>query len=547
MTSTDPEAQAPPPAGLAGLRRELARLTGRHRLDLVLSQPDPGAVVRALPADELYLAIQEIGLADAAELVQLASPEQFRTFLDLDAWRGASLDPERLLPWLRAARAGGRNGEAEERRWRAQLAAIDSELLALLLRSTLRIHDLEEDPDPDVEGDRCLRTPEGRFLVELLPEGVDYVATRDLLDDLYAANPFGAGRLISAVRWDLPSDLEESALRWRSGRLADLGFPSAEEALSWFARPPREAAVAAPGEPARPPGFWLAAHRRGTLLDRAAARLDAPGQDRFELQAMAAANAVMVADQVEATDPEAVRSAVEAARALLELGLERLSSGDEAAAARVLATAPAKRIFQHGFARLLELRWRAQRLWEAGGAGTRRAPLLDPPLAEAAVAADRRRPLYFPGLETPRGEWGSAASGAATARAFRSPEEVLRTDAALADAEALAALARRLGLVPPPGRESRTTLSALYLTALANERLGRSFSADPIAAAEIPAAARAVEPLDDPRLASGGPGGELLAAMARNRSAELAPLRAGRAPPPGAETVLLQREDAARP
>ncbi|MCX5732105.1 MAG: DUF6178 family protein, partial [Deltaproteobacteria bacterium] len=71
MTGTGQDASPPAPAGLAEVRRALATLGGRGRLDLLLDQPDPRAIVRALPADELFYAIQEAGLADASEVVQL--------------------------------------------------------------------------------------------------------------------------------------------------------------------------------------------------------------------------------------------------------------------------------------------------------------------------------------------------------------------------------------------------------------------------------------------------------------------------------------------
>ncbi len=527
---------------LAEVRRSLAGLTGRRRLDLILDQPDPGAVVRALPADELFHAIQDAGLADASAVVQLASPEQFRTFVDLDAWRGGEMDPLRLLPWLRAARgaSSGADRDDDVEAWRDKLAALDPEVVSLLLRSALRIHDLEEDEDAQPEGERFVRTPEGQYLVEFLPDGADYVTVRALLDDLYERDPFLAGRTLAAVRWELPSDLAEGALRWRDGRLADLGYPTFDEALSWFARPARTGATPAPaGLPDRAPGFWLASFRRETLLDRAAARLPADAVPRFEAEALAAANAVLVADRVDPSDPAAVRDAVETARTLLELGLEALSDGDLDRATAVLAATPLKAVFQQGFARILALGWKADRIRkEAAGGGD--PPALDSPLGEALAAVGRRRPRYFPGLERPREEWGSVASGAFVERPFRSPGEIARTAAALEDAGGLLALGRRLGLSPAPGAPA-PTLSTLYLTALANERLGRPFSPAPLDRAELPAVAGALERIEDARLRDAGPAGELLLAMARNRAAELAPVRAGESPPPGAVAAVLVR------
>jgi len=533
---------------LEAARAALAAGRGRRRLDVILSARDPGALVRALPADELYFVIREMGLADAAPLVPLASLEQFQTFLDLDAWRGDRLDSRRALGWLRSARAGsGLDGKAAAR-WKRKLSGIDRELLFLVLRTSLVVHDLGEAPDPEIHSDRVVRTPDGRFAVEFVPEGPEYSALRGILDDLYSDDPFQAGRLLASLAFESPAELEESALRWRSGRLADLGIPSLEEALSWFARPAAVTAAAA-GAPERPPGFYLASFASGSLLDRGAAALDPPARPALEAQVVAAAGAVLVADQVDVADPEAVRASFLSARALLELGLEaRLRAEqrnlDGPAAAEVLSAVPVKRIFQEGFGRVLELRWRAERIVAKGGAGTREAPLLDAPLGEALFALVARRPGYFPGLEVPRQEWATIAAAAFTPRSFLSSAELLRTAAALDLCEELLDLARSLGLVSPLPGTPPPRLTALYLTALANERLGRSFRPEPIAAGDLPAAAGALvaSPLEDARLSGGGEAGALLLATARAGVATLRAMQdAGQATPQRLEGLLALR------
>jgi hypothetical protein len=520
----------PPPldaAALAAVRRDLSAAHGKRRLDLILDQRDPMAIVRALPADELYFTVREIGLGDAVDLVQLASPDQFRTFLDLEGWTGDRIEPRKVLPWLRAARAGAMRSPAEERRWRAKLARLDGELLHLVLRDALRIHDLEQDPDPHLESDHFMRTPEGKYVIEFLVEGAEYAAVRGLVDDLYSEDPFKATRLLASIQWDLPSELEETELRWRTGRLADLGYPSREEALSWFARPATRAAPPS-GTPGRPPGFWLERVGTGSLLARAAARLTPEERQHLELELVTAANAVLVADAVDPGDVDAVRRAVESARAFVEMGLEEASGRDDARAAEALATTAVKDLFQRGFGRVLELAWRAEKLLAAGRAGSREAPLLDEPLGEAVAALARRRPAYFPGVEAPREEWGTLAAGAFEPRWFAGSADVERAAQALRLAEGLAALAEELGLAPARAKGLLAPrLSTLYLTALANERLGRAFEPAPIPAAELAAAARALDPLDDPRLAAKGEPGALLLELARHRAEELAPLREG--------------------
>lgn len=421
------------PSELRAARAALARARGRQRLDVVLESRDPRALLRALPADELYLAIRDIGLGDAVPLVQLASAEQFKVFVDLAAWSRDAFDPRRALPWLRAARAGANLEPKAAARWARKLAGLDREVLFLVLRDALLLHDLEVDPDPEIASDRFMRTPDGKYVVEFRVDGVEYMAVRGLLDDLFAEDPFQATRLLSAIRSELPSELEETALRWRAGRLADLGWPSLDEALSWFARPPRDAAAAhRAGRAGRPPGFFLATLARGSLLDRAAARLPPEALDEVEAQIVAAANAVLVADAVDAGDLDAVRSAFDTARAYLEFGLQKLGDGDEARAAEILAATHVKQIFQEGFGRVLELSWRAQRLLARAGADVR----FGAPLDEALAALAAKRPRYFPGVEAPRADWGTVAAAAHEPRHFRTSEDLARTEDALLLAEA---------------------------------------------------------------------------------------------------------------
>jgi hypothetical protein len=275
-----------------------------------------------------------------------------------------------------------------------------------------------------------MRTPEGKHVVEFLVDGTEYLAVKGLLDDLFAEDPFQATRLLSSLRWDLHSELEETALRWRTGRLADLGHPTLEEALSWFARPPATPSRRA-AAPERPPGFLLAALAGETLLDRAVAALAPEERDGVEAQIVAAANAVLVADAIDPADPEAVRAAFQAARGYLELGLDLLAGGDPGQAARALASTPVKRIFQEGFGRVLALSWRARDLRARAGGEAR----LGSPLDEALEALAARRPRYFPGLEAPEEEWGTVAAAAHEPRHFGSPADLSRAAAALDRAE----------------------------------------------------------------------------------------------------------------
>ncbi|RKH37272.1 DUF6178 family protein, partial [Corallococcus sicarius] len=217
------------------VRQRLMRLSPRQRMEALLDGPDTPAMVRSLPAEDLYVTIQEIGLADTTELVQLASPAQFRTFVDLGGWQRDKLDPHAVLTWLRAARGD----EPED--FLRKLHAVDLEVVETLLKEFTTVYDLEEDPDANPQG-MTVETPEGRYLVEIKLEGAEMSAMRAIVNDLIAESPFESVRLFEAVRWEIPSELEETAFQFRRARLADLGFPALEDALALFSRvdvPPR--------------------------------------------------------------------------------------------------------------------------------------------------------------------------------------------------------------------------------------------------------------------------------------------------------------------
>ena len=57
-----------------------------RRAEALLEEPDAAQLIPQIPVQNLYYAIKEVGLADAYDVVALATPEQVRGFLDLDVW-----------------------------------------------------------------------------------------------------------------------------------------------------------------------------------------------------------------------------------------------------------------------------------------------------------------------------------------------------------------------------------------------------------------------------------------------------------------------------
>ncbi len=432
------------------LRQRLVQLPPRKRMDALIESPEARALVRALPAELIYTTIQEVGLADATELVQLASPAQFRAFVDLGAWRRDRVDPHAVLTWLRAARGD----EPEE--FLRKVHGLDLEVLEYMLREFTQIHDLEETPDVNPEG-VTLETPEGRYLVELKVEGVEQAALRGLLNALIAENPFESVRMMEATRWEIPSELEEAAYQFRTARLRDLGFPTLEEAMGLFSRVDTGPTPAPSTQAALAP-----AQAHVDFLDMAFHALSDVERENLEDEARGVANAALVAELADPGDLEAVRRVGEMVRDYLSLGLEHLTGGEPARAAEVVREAPLRRLFQVGFSLTLALKFRADRLMKAPLAQVEGTPLLFPEEAAAVEALRLKRPRRALRVE------------GAEPVPFRSLREIAASEAVLARAEAQAELLR--GLLGGSEASAREVLArfGVALSVLGVERLFNS-------------------------------------------------------------------------
>src|SRR5262249_6238072 len=118
--------------------------------------PNPEALIPELPPAELCFTIKAIGLADAAWVLEHATPEQSVAALDLDAWRGNELDVATANEWLQAIARISPEARVQT------IEALDAELLALALRARIGV---VQRPD-DAEGwlpPASSQTLEGQF------------------------------------------------------------------------------------------------------------------------------------------------------------------------------------------------------------------------------------------------------------------------------------------------------------------------------------------------------------------------------------------------
>jgi hypothetical protein len=466
---------------LSRFRARLARGRAGHRIDALLSASDPAAEVCALSIPEIYFLIAEVGLADAYELVALATPEQIQGCFDLEVWDRDRVQNEAVMPWLAALMSAGfeKLGQVWEH--------LDPELAALILRRGARIHDLSLGEEIPEESELPIfETPDRFFAVELTGEREEDVALiYRLIDDLYRADMQLARHTLMAARSEIESELEEMSYRWRSGRLADLGYADFYDALEVF-RPLDPASVTigegtaggsrGGAEPERGPGNlpvpMLERVIGRAFLARAISEIvDEDKVARIEAALIVLVNMVLAAARVRPGDERGVEVGTDHATATLALGLEVVSGGDPAEAARALETVSLTRLHRVGYTVTLRLARLARQLApRAATAGESDAAILEAVLAP--------RPFFPMALEDRVGE----------IRPFESRRDVAQVADRLRRLTARIAIAGALGvdlIAVGDAPEPRPELDDYARTALAQFAGGGELDAAALTTADL--------------------------------------------------------------
>lgn len=451
--SPTPQKQPIPKTDVALLRKHIAHMPAKQRLDAILSAPDCRRVVRLLPVQDLYATIAEVGLADSLELVEMLHPRQVQACFDLGVWQHSSVgdrvNPVALARWFGALRA------ANPDRMVQQMRGLDIELISLLFKLYTRVYDLVAEEEPEEVPVLHSVTPDNRYLIAyLLDDDAEYEdlirALHQFIERMMGVDMLFVLRLAESVRWELPSPLEEEALRWRQARLEDLGFRSADDARILFAPiPPSSVAQlwkkqqadaltpattdakddakqeqpktnTAPTTPAEEnlddivvdlstsvllP--WQNLRADGGFFGQIFDKLPEADQTRVAAELMALTNMLHLIDGDDVGDPDALRATSKRVLDTVGIGLAFLAQGktDEAhlPLLSVLSTSAHQKpvtpmslqtLFRAGFSLPIELgRELRSRIDDSV-----HLLLLDEPLREVAAGLLRKQPLFYTGL-----------------------------------------------------------------------------------------------------------------------------------------------------
>jgi hypothetical protein len=313
--------------------------------------PDPDAVIPRLPEAELCFTVKAIGLADADWILAHATPEQVVASVDLDAWDGYELNLATLSGWLDAL------AQTPRAALMRAFKALDAELVVSLLRSRVEVW-LKPAGDEDWQPPESSQTLEGQFYFRAIDPGDDIESVVSLLRALFESDYWTYFRMMQGVVWELASDTEEFALRWRTGRLQDLGFPPRDEALSIYGfLSPERCAMLPEGQ--RP--FDVSEWHLPVWLPRlpaeieerhrvfaAIARLPAEARRASFYAFVAVANKVAVADRMELSDAESIPRAIDKAAEFISAGLAHVSASTGAPDVEVLERATLEHLFRVG-------------------------------------------------------------------------------------------------------------------------------------------------------------------------------------------------------
>jgi hypothetical protein len=558
-----------PPKDLVARRDRLLALPPLARIEAIESARDPRELVRALPAQDLFLTLAEAGINDALVLLEHASVPQLEFLFDLGAWDRDAFDPARFARWIGAVAVANPDRVA---RW---LSEGDEAAVLLALGRVFQVFKLDESSEPAFwPPDRPVPTLDGTYYLEARDDVPEEAAAAlwEALARLRSTDSQAYEALLEQVLWAVPAEREEEAYERRASRLAEKGFPPFDEAIeAWAAGPAadpefrreasRRALVAASARQlaSGPPDAGAGRHLpaplddAGRALAQAVAGLDPAEQRRVLSDLLRLGNRFAVAGLGDLAELETHREGLRIALSHAALGLHELGGARAAALGpALLATVPVPDLVRAGTGAVMQRAERARRLdagWLARVAGGRER--LDPESEELLNALLLPRPAF-------------GAPGVAP-RPFRHPDDLAAADEALDAIEALGSFVeQRLGvgadgrwpeLDPlPAARGGPLDLDwpAVALTAIARAALGGPPRPAPLDPGE---ARRALERLlegEDPRrpaprlfALAAELGLEPAAAhLARRLADELSELPPGEAPDPRfVRSLLLRWED----
>ena len=445
---------------------------GRKKHDLIIESQRAEQLVPQLHPQELYLTINELGTDYSIELLALASTDQITTLWDLDCWDGDHLSPVLSLQWL------GLLLEMGEDQACTLMRTIEPELLALFLKKHLTItRGIEAYDDDNVENARRLES-----LYDVDYKSEDAAKIIGALLRIWQEHEQGSYLLVmEMIRSENLAILEEEVFQARNSRLLDLGLIPASEAKAIYGyidprefKPGGKSDFRLEAESLLPPTALLNRARPDNLLAEAMAT----GLDHDTAsELLFLVNRKMSADGTDISSSADVAAELQNTYDILNLALEYLAGHDVTRAEQIFRSTYLLHLFQLGHSLIKKLQIRAGKLLDNPV-----YPFLDYPELLFIDAF----------LQRPASLYREATTDKPNAlHPIRTMQDLQLVEIRLAGIEALARMFNEVLPFslpdPDPDNEDQTTLSGIFMTAVANRLLEGSLHPQPLSKSALAA------------------------------------------------------------
>lgn len=459
-----------------------------HRL--IFEHPQPDRVMSYLPVEDAYRLIKQIGETDAVELFELATDEQVQGVFDFECWDKDRFNDKSAVHWFRVMNA------VSDEVFESRIRELDFQFVVLFFKRRMAVERFDEIWDGDLPSDpKHYMPPDRRHLITYLGKPDEIGLTHEVTQRIFRLDHDMYYRIIEAVYWESPTELEEWTYQDRAGRMADRGFPEYFSAIEIFSpvnpdlfKPAAKAAMTgmADGDDAEASRtrYLQRYEHQDTFLHRMLAR-DFPGRDEAVIEVAGIVNMVSVGERISFADAEALRRVVVSVDGYLNIGLEHVTGGDEGEAVRTLSSVRLADVYRIGRGLVRRLGERARALLPkatADGNGLRFL-LIDPPHRDFIEALLKAEPKLAV-AENASEPFTTAAQVAQTSERLRLWERMseLMHDVCGFTPEAIAAIPM-LGL--NHDNALALTYRTLFSTSYANDRLGRPFTPAPLKADDV--------------------------------------------------------------
>ncbi len=481
---------------LSEKRRALLSMPAEAAMDRIFSERHPAALVHSFSEEDFYLFLHDIGVADAGDLLTLASTRQWEFILDAEIWDGDRIDLPALTRWLYLLSTADPDRLV---RWAAEE---NSALFEYYLFKNIDLAIREHDQDPSDLGEGFftdddvfyLRISDSPFFPESDAglKGIRDAFLGMFLKRLSDYDHLRFQEMLLESREIIPAEAEEEALRLRNVRRAEKGFLPYEEAIGIYQPLSRSAMDHPSGKrsfvrrdsaPGFPVSFYAAEMMsQDNLFAQALKKLEgADDMEGLQSEFAGLCNQVIAADQRRIRDREELKDIVAKVCGYVSIGLDGLIPGDDGNRSGRVAGAiqeyPLDRIFRVGYGRALNLKWRTEQWRKESWFHERRLPPSFWGEEWLGVLGGLliKRPLYFDNYRT----------GDQMYREFYSVDEILTTEQTLAEIQAMDGLLSLMDVPVDPIPGKHLTWKNVLLTLWVRNRLGFSDTLAPIPSREF--------------------------------------------------------------